>query len=334
SLIKPAEAAGLWSAGYLAVSAFTEAFFGAEGESGYCARTSAQCSMTVRDQSGRGSGWAGGSSHDWAALDAAALARRAQEKCLTSRNPVAIEPGRYTVVLEPQAVGDLLDLITGSALWRPMAEAGAGPFADPHRPGFSKLGLQVADRRVTFGADPEDPLLGVCPFDRGGEPYRPVLWFKHGILNALAYDRSYAVDAFNENTPLPNSQAIRMEGGESSIEEMIRTTQRGLLVTRFSGLRVIDQNTLSTTGVTRDGLWLIERGKITKPVKNLGFSSSPLFVLNSLEQLGQPVPVFRLEPAEEEVGLNERPAFRAHTPMVVPPLKSRDFNFNRLVDAV
>lgn len=333
SLIKPAEAVGLWSAGYLSVGAFTEAFFGAEGEAGYCARTSAQCSLTVRDQSGRASGWAGGCSHDWAAIDAPALARRAQEKCLASREPVAIEPGRYTVVLEPQAVGDLLDLVTNS-LARDPAEAGFGPFAHPQKPGFSKLGLQVADERVTFGADPMDPLLAICPFDGGGEPYSPVVWVKHGILNALAYNRHYAVDQFNENVPLPNSRAIRMEGGETSLEEMIRTTRRGLLVTRLSRLRVTDPKSLRASGVTRDGLWLIEQGKITKPVKNLGFSDSPLFVLNSLEQLGSPVPVFRLEPAEEELGLNERPAFRAHTPMVVPPLKSRDFNFNRLVDAV
>ncbi|MCR4339463.1 MAG: metallopeptidase TldD-related protein [Gemmatimonadaceae bacterium] len=333
SLIQPAEAAGLFSAGYLAVGAFTEAFFDPDGQQGYCARTTAQCSISVRDPSGRGSGWAGGSAHDWAALDPVALARRAQEKCRASREPVAVEPGRYTVVLEPQAVGDLMDLVT-NYLGRPPAERGDGPFADRQRPGFSKLGLKVADERVSFGHDPEDPELGVCPFNAAGEPYRAVRWVERGVLTALTYDRAYAVEEFNENIPLPNSRALRMQGGETTIEEMIRTTRRGLLVTRFSGLRVTDHNALLASGVTRDGLWLIENGKISKAVKNFGFSESPLFVLNSLEQLGPPVPVFRLDQAEEQFGQHDRPAFRAHVPMIVPPLKARDFNFNRLVDAV
>jgi predicted Zn-dependent protease len=334
-LVAPAEKAGLFSAGYLTAAAFSEGLYGFDGEAVYCARTSARCAVTVRDPAGSGSGWAGAASHDWAALDPVAVARRAQEKCVASRSPVAIEPGRYTVVLEPQAVGDLIDLIADS-LARIPAENGMGPWADPKRPGFSKLGQKVADERVTVGHDPSDPLLGVCPFGPDGQAYRPVQWIERGVLKALSYDREYAVENFHEITPLPNSYSIKMQGGESTVEQMIATTKRGLLVTRFSGIRVTDSNSLASTGVTRDGLWLIENGKITKPVKNLRFSDSPVFMLNSLEQLGAPVPVFRLAKPwywgrEAEP---DRPVFISHLPTLVPPLKARGFNFTRLVDAV
>jgi predicted Zn-dependent protease len=115
-----------------------------------------------------------------------------------------------------------------------------------------------------------------------------------------------------------------MSGGESSIDEMIRTTKRGLVVTRFSNIRRLDATSMLATGLTRDGLWLVENGKITKAVKNFRFTESPLFMLNAIEQLGVPVPVFR--PTREEGG--------ALTPAIVPPLKVRDFSFTSTIDAI
>jgi predicted Zn-dependent protease len=309
----------LVSAGFLAVGASARGSFGST-PGYYCADTSAECSVTVRDPAGRGAGWAGASSYDWATIDPLALAKRSREKCMSSRNPVAIEPGRYTVVLEPQAVGDLLGRLifpNGFYLIRRFAEHGRGPFADLKRRGFSKLGLKIMDERITIGHDPEDPLLGVCPFTPQGEPYRQVNWVERGVLQSLAYDRHYALAELNEDLGFPDSGSFRMSGGESTIEEMIRTTRRGLLVTRFSDVRTLDDRSALQTGITRGGLWLIENGKISKPVKNLRFVDSPLLLLNSLEQLGRPVPVFR-----------------PGSPMVVPPLKARDFSFTRLVDAV
>jgi predicted Zn-dependent protease len=123
-----------------------------------------------------------------------------------------------------------------------------------------------------------------------------------------------------------NSGSFRMSGGETTVEEMIGTTKRGLLVTRFSNTRLLDVDTLLMTGLTRDGLWLIENGKITKAAKNFRFTESPLFVLNSLEALGAPVPVFNpVSNPYEDAGL---------VPAIVPPLKVRDFSFTSLVDAV
>ncbi len=322
-LIAPAEAAGLLSAGYLAVRAETIAHVPEQGVALYAARTAAQCSITVRDPQGVGSGWAGLSSYDLNAIDAQTLAKRALEKCLASRNPVALEPGRYTVILEPQAVHDLVSLITQqAALARSIPEdMGTGPFVAGYDSALklwrTKLGLRVVDERITISHDPADPLLGVVPFNELDEPYRPVTWIDHGVLTALADSRDSALRKRNENLGYPNSRSYRMSGGETTVEEMIRTTKRGLLVTRFSNISLMDENSLLASGFTRDGLWLIENGEVTKAVKNLRFTESPLFVLNSIEQLGTPVPVFSPD-----------------APAIVPPLKARDFSFTGMIDAV
>jgi predicted Zn-dependent protease len=314
-MMAPAAREGLLSSGYLEVSAAGSALIDSTGLSLYAPSTGAQCSMTVRDSKGTASGWAGRSSFDWKRIDSRTIARRAVEKCLASRNPVALEPGRYTVILEPQAVAALLQVMVQQGLNRSRAESNSGPFSAGG--GNSKLGLRVADHHVTIGHDPSHPDLGVVPFTGDGDPIRPVTWIDRGTLTNLAYGRGYALTLLNDNLGYPNSFAFRMEGGESSIEEMIRTTTRGLLVTRFSNVGILDEDSLLLTGVTRDGLWLIEHGRITKAVKNLRFTESPLFVLNSLEQLGPSVPVFSPD-----------------VPVLVPSLKARDFSFTSLADAV
>jgi predicted Zn-dependent protease len=317
ALIDPSEAQGMISAGYLAVEARSRAHLSSTGLALYAPATQAQCSMTVRNPKGTGSGWAGSSSYDWGRIDAEALAARALEKCLASQHPVALEPGRYTVILEPQAVADLMSLVVG-ALSRRSAESGQGPFADPNRRGASKLGQLVADRRVTLGQAPMRPDLGVVPFTLDtGEPVRAVNWIEEGILTHLFYNRKYALEKLHQNLGYPNSGAFFLSGGESSVEEMIQTTKRGLLVTRFSNVEILDRYSLLSTGLTRDGFWLVENGKITKAVKNFRFTESPMFVLNSLEALGTPVPVFR-------------PWY----PAVIPPLKARDFGFTSTIDAI
>jgi predicted Zn-dependent protease len=108
-----------------------------------------------------------------------------------------------------------------------------------------------------------------------------------------------------------------MSGGTTTMDEMIATTKRGLLVTRFSNMDTVDFGSALYSGYTRDGLWLIENGKISKPVKNFRFTESPFFVFNQVEQVGEPVRVFR-----------------PHAPAIVPPIKVRDFSFTSLADAV
>jgi predicted Zn-dependent protease len=333
ALIAPTKAKGMLSAGYLEVRAGTsvemssavQAGEPADWETPYAAWTQAQCSLTVRNQKGSGSGWAGLSTCDWGKIDVAALGERALEKCLASQSPVALEPGRYTVILEPQAVCDLLAVLTDS-LQRKYPENGEGPFMlandDALRLWRTKLGLKVADERVTLSHSYADPLLGIVPqLDRSHDEMK---WIDRGVLQTLSYDRPYALGELAENEGRRDPIGFRMSGGDTSIEEMIRTTQRGLLVTRFSNVNLLDATSLLSTGVTRDGLWLIENGKITKAVKNFRFTESPLFVLNSLEQLGEAVPVFHVEPWS-----GGEP-----TPAVVPPLKARDFSFTSTIDAI
>jgi len=322
ALVDPAEAAGMLSAGYIEVRAQGTASTPQEKPLMYAQQTTAQCSMTVRDPEGRGSGWAGGSSYDWTRIDPEALARRALEKCLASRNPVTIEPGRYTVILEPQAVHELVAWVVSDLNKRQAAEKEPGPLNAGYdtalRLGRSKLGLKVVDERVTISHDLMDPALGVIPFDDDGwgpYPVQAVTWIDHGVLTALSYGREYAVRMLTDNVPIAPRMAYRMSGGPTSVEEMIATTKRGLLVTRFSGVSPLSEGLF--TGLTRDGVWLIESGKVSKAVKNLRFTDSPWFVLNSLEQLGEPVPVFSPD-----------------APAIVPPLKARDFSFTSLIDAI
>ena len=338
SMIAPAEAKGMLSAGYLEVRAASRAILDAahpELRSGgpafweepYIAWTQAQCSTTVRDSTGTGSGWAGLSAFDWAKIDPAALGARALEKCLASQHPVSLEPGRYTVILEPQAVADLVEILVDSLDYR---EAPEGGTRSPWLLGYedatwlyrSKLGLKVIDERITISHDPVDPALGIVAAvtERPG----PVTWIDHGVLTNIGHHLQTAIERLSGRYNLRGPVGYRMSGGDTSIEGMIRTTKRGLLVTRFSNIRPLGGESLLATGLTRDGLWLIENGKISKAVKNFRFTESPLFVLNSLEQLGPAVPVFR--PTQREGGVL--------TPAIVPALKARDFSFTSTIDAI
>ena len=330
-LIDAPESKGMLSAGYMEMRARTLADFSSAGvkaiepERPYVRWTQAQCSTTVRDPKGTGSGWAGLSSYDWASIDGPALGERALQKCLASRNPVALEPGRYTVILEPQAVADLMQLFT-IAFQRWVAEEGRGPFAlaydDALKIWRSKLGIKVVDERITISHDPADPALGIVLDPGLGTG--PVTWIDRGVLtNLYHYRHTYALPKLNDHLGIRELTGYRMSGGDTSVDEMIATTKRGLLVTRFSNTRGLDPTSVLSTGLTRDGLWLVENGKISKAVKNFRFTESPLFVLNSIEQLGVPVPVFRPTRTGGEL-----------TPAIVPPLKVRDFSFTSAIDAI
>jgi predicted Zn-dependent protease len=314
-LMASVKKAGMVAAGYIQVSAHGRAVMDTWGRSLYYPYTKAQYSVTVRNPKGTGSGWAGVDWSDWTRVDAQKLSDIALDKCLRSQNPVAVEPGRYTAILEPQAVCDLCQFIVKN-LDRALAESGTGPFASNKR-NQSRLGEKVVDERITISADPMDPDLGFPPFSGNGNVYHPVTWIDHGVLKELAYFRPYGIRELGKNSGLPNSLAFRMSGGTATIDDMIATTKRGLLVTRFSNVQLIDLKSLLCTGYTRDGLWLIENGKISKPVKNFRFTESPLFVLNNVDALGVPQRVFHPD-----------------APVVVPPIKVRDFSFTSLSEAI
>jgi predicted Zn-dependent protease len=308
---------GFVSAGYVETAAQGAAVLNTNQLFRYYPITTAQYSITVRDAKSSGSGWAGVDFNDWHRIDTEQLTTIAVEKCRTSRNPVAVEPGRYTAILEPQAVADLFSPVLDRAMDRVLAEMGVGPFAAGG--GNSKIGQQVLDNRVILSADPMDPDGGFIPFDWDGEPYQKVNWIEQGVLKELAYSRGYGVSKLNKDAALSNSRAYRftVSGQSATMAEMIATTERGLLVTRFNNLHLVDFNTMLLSGTTRDGLWLIEKGKIAKAVKNFRFTASPLFVFNGILQATVPQRVFRPD-----------------APAVVPAITVRDFSFTALADAV
>ncbi|MDB4886416.1 MAG: peptidase modulator of gyrase [Gemmatimonadetes bacterium] len=317
AITAPSSQGGLIATGYLDTRAGAAAVANSKGLFAYARSTATALTTTVRTSDGTGSGWAGASHHDWSRLDPAALGARAAEKARASRNPAAIEPGRYTVVFEPTAVGNLVQFVS-NALSARAADEGRSFFS--RAGGKNKIGEKVVDERVTILSDPFDPEVAGAPFTGEGLPTRRTVWIENGVVKTLNYDRYWAQK--KGVSPTASGGSLRMSGGSSTMEEMIASTQRGLLVTRFWYLRPVDQRTILYTGLTRDGTFLIENGRITRAVKNLRFNDSPVFMLNNLEALGTPVRVS----ASEDGGPGQA--------IMVPPIKVKDFNFTSLSDAV
>ena len=313
--LEPARKAGdLKAAGFLIVNAGANAIGNNKELFAYNRATTANYTLTVRTNDGTGSGWAGAERPDWKQLDFPGLAARAIEKARLSRNPVAIEPGRYTVILEPQAVGDLVQLV-GFALAARNADEGRSAFSK--QGGGNKIGEKLVDSRVTIFSDPQDPELLAQPYDGQGLPLARQVWIENGVLKQLVYSRFWAQKQGKTPTGFPSS--VKMVGGTTSMDDMIKSTPRGVLVTRLWYLRQVDPRTILYTGLTRDGTFLIENGKITKAIKNFRFNESPLFLLNNVEAIG---PSVRLGGTE------------AGGPVVMPAIKAKDFNFTSLSDAV
>jgi predicted Zn-dependent protease len=313
--LAPARKAGstLSVAGFLVTGADAIAIGTSAGLFAYHRGTSANYTLTVRTADGTGSGWSGEDAVAWSSLDFAKVSAQAIEKAESSRNPVAIEPGRYTVILEPQAVGDLVGLMPRYFNAR-SADEGRSPFAKPG--GGNKLGETIANAMITLTSDPSDALVLGQPFDGDGMPLTKQSWITNGTLSTMLVPRAWAARKNLVATGNPNN--LILSGGTTTREQMIAGTERGILVTRLWYLRETDPRTMSHTGLTRDGTYLIENGKIAKSIKNMRFNESPLFLLNNVEALG---PVRRT--ASDGAGTQ-----------IMPLLKARDFNFTSLSDAV
>lgn len=302
------------AAGYIVTGAGSSAVANKAGLFAYHRNTFNNYTLTVRTNDGTGSGWASADNFDWRQLDTARVAQRAVEKARASRSPVAIEPGRYTVIMEPQAVGDLVQLMA-FAMDARAADEGRSAFVKAE--GGNKIGERVVDPRVTILSDPQDPDLRTQPFDGQGLPQPRRVWIENGVLRELIYSRFWAQRTNRQPTGFPNS--VKMMGGEQSIEQLIAGTERGVLVTRLWYLRQVDPRTILYTGLTRDGTFLVENGRITQSLRNFRFNDSPLFMLNNLEALGR----------AERLGGTE-----AGGNIVMPAVKARDFSFTSLSEAV
>jgi predicted Zn-dependent protease len=195
------------------------------------------------------------------------------------------------------------------------SDEGRSPFTK--QGGGNKIGEKIVDSRVSIFSDPQDPQLLSQPYDGDGLPLSRQVWVENGVLKQLYYNRFWAQKQNKPATGFPSS--FKMAGGTTSMDDMIKSTPRGILVTRLWYLREVDPRTILYTGLTRDGTFLIENGKISRAVKNFRFNDSPLFLLNNLEAIG---PAVRIAGTE------------AGGPVVMPPIKAKDFNFTSLSDAV
>ncbi|HYW13501.1 MAG TPA: metallopeptidase TldD-related protein [Longimicrobium sp.] len=312
----PAMRQNLVSTGYLSHFTGSNTVANKRGLFAYARGTGVSFTTTVRTADGTGSGWAGGGENDWSKMNFGSLAETAIRKAELSRNPRAVEPGEWTVILEPTAVANLVNLMV-FALNARNADEGRSFFSK--QGGGNKLGEKFLDERISITSDPADPRTAGNPFTGEGLPNRAMTWVENGVLRNLIYNRFWA--ARNNTQPTGFPGAYRMTGGNASMDEMIRSTDRGLLVTRLWYIRPVDPRTILFTGLTRDGTFLIENGRITTAVKNLRWNESPVFMLNNIDMMGAPV---RVNASEDGAGGS----------VMVPPIKSRDFTFTSLSDAV
>jgi predicted Zn-dependent protease len=306
------------SAGFVETMAAVQAVANSKGLFAYDRFTSADYNLTARTPDGTGSGWASKSYNQLQMLDPTALATAAIEKAAKSRNPSAIEPGKYTVVLEPAALADLLIFMAFSADAR-QADEGRSFFSK--KGGGNRVGEQVAGESVNVYSDPHHPLAPSLTFDGQGLPVTRSVWFEKGVLKDLIYSRFWAEKTGRKPTAGPNN--IIMDGGTATIDELVAGTERGVLVTRFWYIRPLDPQTLLFTGLTRDGLFLIEKGKVTRPVKNMRWNESPIVAFNNVEAMSAPE---RVVSGEGFGG--------SGLALVCPAARIREFTFSSGSDAV
>jgi len=311
--IRMVESAGQTAAGIYSTGQSIEALYNSRGVAAWHAETMAQFSITaMADDS---SGWAKASAVSYESMDVLALARSAAEKARLSIDPAEIAPGRYTVILEPAAVLDLVGQMFG--------DFSATAVADSRSFLTDRLGKKLFGDNIQISDDVAHPLQAGVPFDGEGVPRRKLTLVEAGVPRELAYARSSAHRAGVEPTghgfPLPNEVGeaplnIVVAGGTTTVEEMIASTDRGVLVTRLWYIREVDPYEKIMTGMTRDGTFLIENGRLTRGLRNFRFNQGIIELLNNVEALSP-----SLRASGEE-------AFD----MVVPAMKVRGLNFTEV----
>lgn len=306
------------SAGFVETSAQVNAVASSKGLFGFDRFTAADYNLTARTPDGTGSGWASRSYSELRRLEPRALASTAIDKAARSRNPVAIEPGKYTVVLEPAALADLVVNLAFAADAR-QADEGRSFFSK--KGGGTRIGEAVVGEKVTIYSDPAHPLAPAIPFDGEGLPLKRTVWIDRGVLKNLSYSRFWAQKQGKEPTAQPAN--LVMDGGSATMDDLIKGVDRGILVTRFWYIRMLDPQTLLFTGLTRDGLFLIEKGQVTRAIKNLRWNESPIFALNNVDAMTAPERVVSGEGAGG-----------SGFAVVCPAARIREFTFSSASDAV
>lgn len=304
---------GVLGSGYIPKVHQTTCQANSEGLFAYYQYAEAGFILTCRTPDGGGSGWSGITGvKDTTRIDAAQLTDIASDKAVKSQKARAIEPGRYTVILEPRPTARFLSLMTGLFNAR-VAEGPVRNYFSGKEPGTTKIGEKLFSDNFTLKSDIGNPILRQTPIGPDGLAARPVTWVEKGILKNLACDRTWAKRQKKEPTPTSTNMSLVMEGSDMTVDQMIKSTKRGLLVTFFWYIRPVDQPTLLNTGMTRDGLFLIENGEIAGPVQNFRWNMSPLVGFNNLSAVGQPVPIHTGE------------SYDGPGTALVPPVRIEDF---------
>ncbi len=309
-VVERAKKDGLTAAGIFSSGSSALALFNSRGIKAYHEETMSEFSVTM--MSDTSSGWAKKTAPYWPELEPLEVAERAAQKALTSREPREVAPGRYTVILEPSALLDFLGFMI----------LDFGGLAVHEQRSFltGRVGQKVFGSTINLRDDVFHPLQTGAPFDGEGIPRQRVPIVEKGEVKNLVYSRQTAhklgVQPTGHGFPLPNEYGeaplnIVMEGDRSSVDDMIRSTERGLLVTRFWYIREVDPYSKIMTGMTRDGTFWIEDGQLRQGVRNLRFNQSLVEMLGQVEMMSPP----------------QRTAGEESFEMVVPAAKIRDFNF-------
>ncbi|MHA4739234.1 TldD/PmbA family protein [Dyadobacter sp. MSC1_007] len=307
--IDPCAKKNLTAAGFMEDRSGFTALGNSKGLFGYSKSTSVNFSVTVRTTDGTGSGYVARDYNDASKLNTQTATEIAMQKAMASVNAKALEPGKYTVILEPVATHDLVMNMIRNMDAR---SADEGRSFLGKKGGETRLGEKLFDERVNIISDPMNVEIPGSPFGGGdGRPQEKVTWVENGVVKNMYYSRYWADKKGVKAISPPGG--IIFQGGTESIADLIKGTEKGILVTRFWYIRTVDPQTLLYTGLTRDGTFYIENGQIKYPVKNFRFNESPVIMLNNLEAMGKPVRT---------------------SGSLIPPLKIRDFTFTSLSDAV
>jgi predicted Zn-dependent protease len=327
------EKKGVLGAGYIPKAYQTTCLANSDGLFAYYQYAEVGFVLTCRMSNGSGSGWSGlTGAKDLSQINVAALTEIASGKALKSQKPRAIEPGRYTTIIEPRPAARLLSTMIGAF----NAGNGGGGFGGGGggfnfggigRPfvgadGTPKIGQKLFSDSFTLKSDIGNPILRQTPIMNDGAAAKPMTWIEKGVLKNVYYDPAAARRQKVAPSPASPNMSLVVEGTSQSIEDMVKTTKRGLLVTFFWYLRPVDTLTLLNTGMTRDGLFLIENGEIAGPVQNFRWNMSPLVAFANLSAVGTSVPIHTGE------------AYDGPGTALVPAIRVEDFYMTSVSPAV
>jgi predicted Zn-dependent protease len=311
SVIGVAADRGLLAAGLATASQNWHASGTKGGFFAWYGSTRADISTTHRTPDGQGSGWATRTSLRPDDLDFQGLAKTAADKAETSVNRKPLKPGRYVTILEPACVANLMGLLAGALDQRRVDEGRsfmqASDLMQPRFPAW-----------VHATSNPGDPRAPARPYTAEGLAQMRRIWIRNGALFSLPVSRFWAKKI--GQSPVPGPSNWIMSGGEGTVDDLVAKTERGVLVTSLWYIRGVDPRRMMYTGLTRDGIYWIEEGKISHPLTNMRWNDSPLNVLEGAIDASAPV-VTR--------GRTGRGG-----PKVVPAIRTKAFHFSSVSDAV